>query len=93
MIQMRRACPYWVWIFFLSVARSLTMNGKRDGFALADFRACAKTALMKRGRAEAIVEKVGAAVAKWPDFAEHAAVAGEWRKPIQRHHRPDLRGD
>jgi hypothetical protein len=29
------------------------MNGKRDGFTLADFRACAKSALMKRGRAEA----------------------------------------
>ena len=33
------------------------MNGKRDGFTLSDFRARANTALMKRGRAEAIVEK------------------------------------
>jgi serine/threonine-protein kinase HipA len=36
----------------------MTMNGKRDGFALADFRACAKTALMNRGRAETIVQEV-----------------------------------
>jgi serine/threonine-protein kinase HipA len=46
----------------------MTMNGKHDGFTLADFRACAKSALMKRGRAEAIVEEVRAAVAKWPDL-------------------------
>ncbi len=52
----------------------MTMNGKRDGFTLADFRACAKSALMKRGRAEAIVEEVRAAVAKWPDYAEQAQV-------------------
>lgn len=32
----------------------MPMNGKRDGFTLADFRACGKSALMKRGRAEAI---------------------------------------
>lgn len=27
----------------------MTLNGKRDGFALANFEACAKAALMKRG--------------------------------------------
>ncbi len=65
----------------------MTMNGKRDGFTLADFRACAKSALMKRGRAGAIVEEVRAAVAQWPDYAEQAQVMNEWRKQIQRHHR------
>jgi serine/threonine-protein kinase HipA len=64
----------------------MTMNGKRDGFTLADFRACAKTALMKRGRAEAIVQEVRAAVAKWPDYAEQARVMREWRKQIQSNH-------
>ena len=68
----------------------MTMNGKRDGFTLADFRACAKSALMKRGRAEAIVEEVRAAVAKWPDYAEQAKVMNEWRKQIQHHLRLDL---
>ena len=68
----------------------MTMNGKRDGFTLADFRACARSALMKRGRAEAILEEVRAAVAKWPEHAEQAQVAGDWRKQIQRHHRLDL---
>jgi serine/threonine-protein kinase HipA len=61
----------------------MTMNGKRDGFTLADFRACAKTALMKRGRSEAIVQEVGAAVAKWPDYAEQAQLMREWRQQIQ----------
>jgi len=42
---------------------------------------------MKRGRAEAIVEEVRAAVARWPDYAEPAKVANEWRKQIQRNHR------
>ena len=68
----------------------MTMNGKHDGFTLADFRACAKSALMKRGRAEAIVEEVRAAVAKWPDFAEQANVMDEWRKQIQHRLRLDL---
>jgi len=68
----------------------MTMSGKRDGFTLADFRTCAKNALMKRGRAEAIVEKVCAAVAKWPDFSEQAQVMDGWRKQIQHNFRLDL---
>jgi serine/threonine-protein kinase HipA len=68
----------------------MTMNGKHDGFTLADFRACATSALMKRGRAEAIVEEVRVAVTKWPDFAKEANVMDKWRKQIQRHLRLDL---
>jgi len=70
-----------------SAMHQMTMNGKRDGFTLADFRACAKAALMKRGRAEAILEGVCAAVAKWPDYAEQAQVVSAWRKQIQGNHR------
>jgi len=65
----------------------MTMNGKRDGFTLADFRACARSALMKRGRAEVIVEEVHAAVAKWPAYAEQANVINDWRVQIQQNHR------
>ena len=68
----------------------MTMNGKRDGFTLADFRACAKSALMKRGRAEAIVEEVRAAVAKWPDYAEQAKVADKRVAQIKHNLRPDI---
>ena len=73
-----------------TATHQMTLNGKRDGFTLADFRACSKSALMKRGRAEAIVEEVRAAVARWPDYAEQAQVAKAWRKPIQRNHRLQL---
>jgi serine/threonine-protein kinase HipA len=67
-----------------TATHQMTMNGKRDGFTLTDFRACAKNAMMKRGRAESIVEEVRAAVSKWPDFAEQAQVANAWRKQVQK---------
>ena len=70
----------------------MTMNGKRDGFTLADFRAFAKIALMKRGRAETIVDEVRTAVKRWPEFAEQADVMKEWRNQIQHNLRLDLPG-
>src|SRR5690606_16506731 len=36
----------------------MSMNGKRDGFTVEDFRAFAATASMKRGRAETILAEV-----------------------------------
>lgn len=42
----------------------MSMHGKRDGFTLDDFRACAKSASMKRGRAETILREVTAIVAR-----------------------------
>ncbi len=62
----------------------MTMNGKRDAFTLADFKACANTALMKRGRAETIVNEVRAVVANWQDYAAKANVMDAWRGQIQR---------
>jgi serine/threonine-protein kinase HipA len=73
-----------------TATHQMTMNGKRDGFTLADFRTCAKSALMKRGRAETIVEEVRAAVLKWPDYAEQAQVMKDRRKQIQHVLRLDL---
>lgn len=52
----------------------MSINGKQDGFTLEDFRACAKSASMKRGRAEAILEEVRGAVATWPRYADEAGV-------------------
>ena len=68
----------------------MSVNGKRDGFTLEDFRACAKSALMKRGRAEAIAAEVRAAVARWPEYAAMARVAEQWRVQIQANLRLDL---
>ena len=65
----------------------MTLNGKRDGFALADFEACAKAALMKRGRAATILNEVQTAVRRWPEFAAEAKLTDEWRYKIQKTHR------
>lgn len=68
----------------------MSLNGKRDGFTVADFTACAQTALMKRGRAETILAEVRAAVARWPEFAAESRVAPAWRDQIQANLRLDL---
>lgn len=74
-----------------TASHQMTMNGKRDEFTMADFRACAKSASMKRGRAESIVDEVRAAVAKWPNYAHTAEVTDNWREQIQQNLRLDLR--
>jgi serine/threonine-protein kinase HipA len=65
----------------------MTLSGKRDGFAMSNFNACAKNALMKQGRAEAIVEEVRTALNRWPEFAAQAGVAKLWRDKIQSSYR------
>ena len=74
-----------------TASHQMTMNGKRDEFTMADFRACAKSASMKRGRAESIVDEVRAAVVKWPNYAHTAEVMDAWREQIQENLRLDLR--
>ena len=55
----------------------MSMNGKRDGFALDDFKAVARAASMKRGRAREILGEVAAAVSRWREFGAEAGVAEE----------------
>lgn len=62
----------------------MTMNGKRDDFRLEDFKACARSAAMKRGRAEAIVAEIQNTVSKWRTFAKAADVQDDVRERIQR---------
>src|SRR5437588_595586 len=50
----------------------MTINGKTDGFELADFRSCAQVAGLKRGREEQILAEVVAAVQEWPRHAHRA---------------------
>jgi serine/threonine-protein kinase HipA len=66
-----------------TASHQMTMNGKRDGFTLTDFKDCAGNASMKRGRAEAIVGQVLETVARWPDYADAAGVPAVWRDQIQ----------
>jgi serine/threonine-protein kinase HipA len=61
----------------------MTIAGKQDGFTLEDFRACAATAGLKRGRAETILDEVRAAVARWPEYADEAGVRSSQRDPIR----------
>jgi serine/threonine-protein kinase HipA len=68
----------------------MSINGKRDDFTIEDFRACAKSAMMKRGRAEKILEEVRAVVVRWKDFAEHAKVSAQWIEQIQSNLRLSL---
>jgi serine/threonine-protein kinase HipA len=68
----------------------MTINGKQDGFALEDFRACAATAGLKRGRAETILDEVCAAVSRWPECAEQAGVKPSQRDPIRASFRLDF---
>lgn len=65
----------------------MTINGKRDGFGLEDFRACARNAGMKRGRADAIVGEIRDAVADWPGFAGQADIPKGTVRRIARAHR------
>ncbi|MEJ2200564.1 MAG: HipA domain-containing protein [Desulfuromonadaceae bacterium] len=62
----------------------MTLNGKRDGFTREDFRTCAEAASMRRGRAETILAEVKAVVSRWPEYAEEAGVAANWREQIGR---------
>ncbi len=68
----------------------MTMNGKRDGFSMNDFKACAEAVSLKRGRAESIVAEVRKAVERWPDFAETAKVTESWKTQIQANLRLEL---
>jgi len=56
----------------------MSIQGKRDGFAVEDFEACGKVAILKRGRAKAILGEVVDAVRRWEEFAEQAGVNEKW---------------
>lgn len=68
----------------------MSVNGKRDDFTRDDLRACAKTAGMKRGRADSIVGEILDAVRRWPGYAKAAGVDPDARRRIRRAHRLDL---
>ena len=65
-------------------SHQMTVNGKRDNFTMEDFKACARVASMKRGRAEAIVNQVLETVKHWRDYADQAGVSPSMRDRIQQ---------
>jgi serine/threonine-protein kinase HipA len=64
-------------------SHQMTLNLKPDNFVLDDFKACAKTVSMKRGRAETIIDEVQAVVSRWRDYADEVGVLPEQRDKIQ----------
>ncbi len=67
-----------------TASHQMTLNGKRDDFTMDDFKACAKAASMKRGRAGTIINEVRETVSRWKDYAEEAGVPVAVRDQIQR---------
>ena len=68
----------------------MSVNGKRDWFTVADLRAVAGVAGLKRGRAEAILAEVSAVVAGWREVAEEVRVDEQMAEQIARSHRLEL---
>jgi serine/threonine-protein kinase HipA len=75
--------PTGIW----TATHQMTVNGKRDEFVAADLEECGKAALLKRGRAAAILDEVNAAVRRWPEFAAAAGVPETWAAQIRAQHR------
>ena len=74
-----------------TATHQMTVNGKRDGFVMADVRAVAKSAGLKRGRAETLYEEVRAAVVRWRDFAAKAKLGADLTEKLRRTQRLELR--
>ena len=73
-------------------SHQMTLNGKQDDFTLEDFKACARTAGLKRGRAETIVGEVSDTLARWTDYAARAGVAADAARRIGETLRLDMDG-
>ncbi|HTU78888.1 MAG TPA: type II toxin-antitoxin system HipA family toxin [Solirubrobacteraceae bacterium] len=71
-------------------SHQMLINGKRDGFTVADLRAVARIAGLKRGRAETILGEVYDAVSRWPQIAAETAIDEQMAERIARSHRLEL---
>lgn len=71
--------PQGLW----TARHQMTLNGKRDGFERADFRACANVAGLKRGRADTLLDEVLEVVSGWRGYAENVQLPPEWIDTVQ----------
>jgi serine/threonine-protein kinase HipA len=62
----------------------MSINGKRDGFVMDDFRVVAAAAGLARGRVETILEEVIHVVSKWATYADEAGVSPSMRDGIKK---------
>jgi serine/threonine-protein kinase HipA len=80
--------PEGVW----TSSHQMSLNGKRDNFDLDDFKACAKSVALKRGRGVEILDQVRSAVGQWKQFSHEAGVEEEVADRIARAHRTNIPG-
>jgi serine/threonine-protein kinase HipA len=73
-----------------TATHQMTLNGKRDGFLKADIRAVGKSAGLKQGRADTLLDEVTAAVERWSEFATRAKVPEGVTEKIRQAHRLGL---
>lgn len=66
-----------------TASHQMIVNTKRDEFTLEDFKACAGTASMKRGRAVSSIQEVREKVVRRRDNADEVGVPAIWRDQIQ----------
>ncbi len=71
-------------------SHQMSINGKRDGFSVADLRAVADVAGLTRGRAKTILAEVHDVVVGWPSVANEVGVDEEIAEQIARSHRLTL---
>jgi serine/threonine-protein kinase HipA len=71
-------------------SHQMSINGRRDDFTVADLRAVARLAGLKRGRAEAILADVSDVVASWTEIAAQVGVEEQMAEQIARSHRLTL---
>ena len=64
-------------------SHQMTLGGKRDDFTMDDFVNCGKTAQLKRGQAQKIVEEICAVVSRWRFYADAVGVLPNQRDKIQ----------
>jgi serine/threonine-protein kinase HipA len=65
-----------------TATHQMTMNGKREGFTLDDFKGCARVALLKRGQEKSIISEVQDVVSRWRDYAGIAGIPDQVSEKI-----------
>jgi serine/threonine-protein kinase HipA len=71
-------------------SHQMSINGKRDGFSVADLRAVAAVGGLKRGSAEAILAEIADVVSGWREVAAEVGVEEQMAEQIASSHRLSL---
>jgi serine/threonine-protein kinase HipA len=67
-----------------TATHQMTMNGKREGFTLEDFKNCARIALLKRGQEKLIIADVLDVVTRWREYAKQAGIPTQTSENIYK---------